>query len=56
QNRKGKMLANGATKTQINKLSKLDVITDEPRLVEIYISVIKSMAIKYGVDISQFEI
>ncbi|EZW26084.1 hypothetical protein V119_02744, partial [Staphylococcus aureus 37(18S2S5-05)] len=28
----------------------------EPRLVEIYISVIKSMAIKYGVDISQFEI
>ncbi|HHO5063396.1 TPA: Rha family transcriptional regulator [Staphylococcus aureus] len=56
QNRKGKMLANGATKTQINKLSKLDVITDEPRLIEIYISVIKSMAIKYGVDVSQFEI
>ncbi|MCD8914238.1 Rha family transcriptional regulator [Staphylococcus simulans] len=56
QNRKGKMLANGATKTQINKLSKLDVITDEPRLIEIYISVIKNMAIKYGVDISQFEI
>ncbi len=56
QNRKGKMLANGATKTQINKLSKLDVITDEPRLIEIYISVIKNMAIKYGVDISQFEL
>ncbi|UXV43412.1 Rha family transcriptional regulator [Staphylococcus simulans] len=56
QNRKGKMLANGATKTQINKLSKLDVITDEPRLIEIYISVIKNMVIKYGVDISQFEI
>lgn len=56
QNRKGKMLANGATKTQIKNLSKLDVITDEPRLIEIYISVIKNMAIKYGVDISQFEI
>ena len=56
QNRKGKMLANGATKTQINKLSKLDVINDDPRLIEIYISVIKSMAIKYGVDVSQFEI
>lgn len=56
QNRKGKMLANGSTKTQINKLSKLDVIADEPRLIEIYISVIKSMAIKYGVDVSQFEI
>lgn len=56
QNRKGKMLANGATKTQINKLSKLDVINDDPRLIEIYISVVKSMAIKYGVDVSQFEI
>lgn len=55
-NRKAKMLSKGATKTQINKLSKLDVINDEPRLVEIYISVIKSMAIKYCVDINQFEI
>ncbi len=56
KNRKGKMLANGSTKTQINKLSKLDIINDDPRLIEIYISVIKSIAIKYGVDVSQFEI
>lgn len=55
-NRKGKMLANGATKTQIKNLSKLDVIADHPRLIEIYISVIKNMAIKYGVDISHFEL
>ncbi|MGW7919237.1 Rha family transcriptional regulator [Staphylococcus xylosus] len=55
-NRKAKMLARGATKTQISKLSKLDVISEEPRLIEIYISVIKSMAIKYGVDIKQFEL
>lgn len=55
-NRKAKMLSQGATKTRINKVSKLDVITDEPRLIEIYISVIKSMAIKYGVDVSQFEL
>lgn len=55
-NRKAKMLAKGATKTQITKLSKLDVINDEPRLIEIYISVIKSMAIKYGVDTEQFEL
>lgn len=55
-NRKAKMLSQGATKSQINKISKLDVITDEPRLIEIYISVIKNMAIKYGVDVSQFEI
>lgn len=55
-NRKAKMLAKGATKTQINKLSKLDVINDDPRLIEIYISGIKSMAIKYGVDTEQFEL
>lgn len=55
-NRRAKMLSKGATKSQINKLSKLDVINDEPRLIEIYISVIKNMAIKYGVDISQFEL
>ena len=55
-NRRAKMLSKGATKSQINKLSKLDVINDEPRLIEIYISVIKNMAIKYGVEISQFEI
>lgn len=55
-NRRAKMLAKGATKSQINKVTKLDVINDEARLIEIYISVIKSMAIKYGVDISQFEI
>ncbi|UBV34099.1 Rha family transcriptional regulator [Staphylococcus xylosus] len=55
-NRRAKMISKGATKSQINKLSKLDVINDEPRLIEIYIAVIKNMAIKYGVDISQFEI
>ncbi|MBF7023705.1 Rha family transcriptional regulator [Staphylococcus kloosii] len=55
-NRRAKMLAKGATKSQIQKISKLDVVNDEPRLIEIYISVIKNMAIKYGVDISQFEI
>jgi len=55
-NRKGKMLASGATKSQANKLTKLDVITDEPRLIEIYISVVKSMAIKYGIDFSQLEV
>lgn len=55
-NRKAKMLTKGATKTQINKLSKLDVINDDPRLIEIYISGVKSMAIKYGVDTEQFEL
>lgn len=55
-NRKAKMLSQGATKAQINKVSKLDIISGEPRLIEIYIAVIKNMAIKYGVDVTQFEL
>ncbi|WP_020007361.1 Rha family transcriptional regulator, partial [Salinicoccus albus] len=54
-NRKAKALANGSAKTGVQKISKLDVIGEEPRLIEIYISVIQKMAIKYGVDFKEVE-
>ncbi|MDU9371577.1 Rha family transcriptional regulator [Staphylococcus ureilyticus] len=56
QNKKGKMAANGASTSKLKRLSKLDVINDDPRLIEIYISVVKSMVIKYGVDLEQLEL
>ncbi|MGW7931525.1 Rha family transcriptional regulator [Staphylococcus xylosus] len=56
ENKKKKMAQNGANKSRINKLSKLDVINDEPRLIEIYISIIKNMAIKHSVDIEKLNI
>jgi len=54
-NRKEKALFKGASKTSVQKISKLDVIGEEPRLIEIYISVIQKMAIKYGVDFKEVE-
>lgn len=56
ENKKKKMLQNGTNKTRVNKLSKLDVINDDPKLIEIYISIIKNMAIKHGVDIGELNI
>ena len=50
-NRKKEALANGIIpKSKIEKMSKLDVIADDPRLTEIYIAIVKEMAIKYQVD------
>lgn len=37
----------GATKTKIEKLNKLDVIENEPKLKEIYTGIIKEMTIKF---------
>lgn len=49
-NRKKDALANGIIpKSKIEKMSKLDVIADDPRLTEIYIAIVKEMAIKYQV-------
>lgn len=54
-NRKAKALANGLSKTAVQKISKLDVIAEEPRLIEIYISVVQKMAIKYGINFDELE-
>lgn len=54
-NRKERAIAQGMTKTYVNKINKLDVIAEEKRLVEIYIQVVKEMAIEFKVDISSLE-
>jgi len=38
---------NGATKTQINKTTKLDVIEHDPRLKEIYTSIVKELSVRH---------
>lgn len=52
-NRKKNMIVQGAGKTAVKKLNKLDVIAEDARLTEIYLSVIKDMAIKYDVDFKE---
>ncbi|PEB52487.1 hypothetical protein COO03_11945 [Bacillus sp. AFS098217] len=52
-NKKKKMALEGAPKSKIDKVSKLDVIGEDKKLLEIYLAVIKEMAIKYQVSFSQ---
>ncbi|GAB3801434.1 BRO-N domain-containing protein [Virgibacillus kimchii] len=54
-NRKERALAQGMTKTYIKKINKLDCIAEEKRLVEIYIQVVKEMAIEHKVAINDFK-
>lgn len=49
ENRKKNMIAQGLGKTTVKKVNKLDVIEQDHRLKEIYVSVVKDMAIKYEV-------
>lgn len=53
-NRKERAACQGMTKSYVNKINKLDVIAENKRLVEIYIQVIKEMAIQFKVDINNF--
>lgn len=51
ENRKKNALAHGVlSKNKISKFSKLDVIADDTRLTEIYLAVVKDMAIKNKVN------
>jgi len=49
ENRRKNMIAQGVGKSTVKRLNKLDIISDDHRLKEIYVSVVKNMAIKYGV-------
>jgi len=51
ENKRKRMEEKGATITQVNNLSKQDVIAEDARLTEIYIAVVKEMAIKAGVTV-----
>jgi anti-repressor protein len=48
-NLKERAAKNGMAKNKIDKINILDVLENEPRLREIYITIVKEMAIKYGV-------
>lgn len=48
-NKQKKMALEGVPKSKIDKVSKLDVIEENKRLLEIYLAIVKEMAIKYQV-------
>ncbi|AMJ40350.1 antA/AntB antirepressor family protein [Anaerotignum propionicum] len=49
-NKKKTMALNGVCKSKVDKLNKLDAIADDKKLIEGYISIIKEMCIRYGID------
>lgn len=51
RNRKMSALKNGATKTKIKTINKLNVILEEERLINVAIVVLKKMAMQYSVTV-----
>ncbi|MGD8188525.1 antA/AntB antirepressor family protein [Brevibacillus ginsengisoli] len=50
-NKRRQMALEGVSKSKIDKVSKMDVIADDARLTEIYLAIVKEMAIQYRVDV-----
>ncbi|MGW9128111.1 ORF6N domain-containing protein [Paenibacillus chitinolyticus] len=55
-NKQRKMALEGVAKSKIDRVSKMDVIADDARLTEIYLAIVKEMAIQYQVDISNMDL
>ena len=52
-NKRKKMALEGANKSRINAVTKLDVIFDDSRLTEIYFAIVKEMAIQHQIDVNE---
>ncbi len=48
-NKRNRMAGEGICKSKRDKLTKVDVIADDKKLIEIYIAIVKEMAVKNGV-------
>lgn len=52
-NKQRKMALEGVPKSKIDKLTKMDAIADDARLTEIYLAIVKEMAIQNGVEVKE---
>lgn len=50
-NRRKEMALNGISKSKLDKVTKLDVIAEDARLTEIYLAIVKEMAIKHQIKV-----
>ena len=48
-NKRNRMAGEGICKSKRDKLTKVDIIADDKKLIEIYLAIVKEMAIKYGI-------
>ena len=49
ENLRSRMTMEGSSKSKVKALNKLDVIAQDKKLIEIYIAIVKEMAVKHGV-------
>ncbi len=50
-NKRNHMVDGGVRKSKRDRLSKVDVIADDKELIEIYVAIVKEMAVKYRVTV-----
>lgn len=55
-NKKQKMALEGVPKSKVDKVTKMEVIADDSRLTEIYLAIVKEMAILYQVEMNKDEV
>ena len=55
-NRKAKMALRGSSKTAINKVTALEIIAEDKKLIAVYITVVKELAVKYQLNIAKHQL
>lgn len=48
-NKRNRMAGEGVCRPKIEKLNKVDIIAEDKKLIEIYVAIVKELAVKYGV-------
>lgn len=48
-NKRNRMAGEGVCKSKRDKLTKVDIIADDKKLIEIYVAIVKEMAVKNGI-------
>ena len=50
-NKRQRMAAEGVCKSKQDKINKVDIIADDKKLIEIYVAIVKELAVKNGVPL-----
>lgn len=48
-NKRNRMAGEGVCKSKRDKLTRIDIIVEDKKLIEIYVAIVKELAVKYGV-------
>lgn len=53
KNMRARLLLNGSTKSKVDKLNYLDVIKEDKKLIEIYVAIVKELAVKNSIEVKE---